>query len=260
MATGGQSSEPTSDSVQLLLIRMLEQQEAARAGEKEDRLEERRRAQELEERRWEAEQVRQRREEEDRRAYKEEMERRLKLEIEQREQAKEDKVKAAEVAYTRRGEDAEQRRREKRLRAIKKMSPGNDLESYLDNLEVTLRQCHVEDEEWIPYMMANLCGDNLALAQASRGGDDETYMVLKARLLAALGRTAREAGDKLTSLSAKDAVGQTATQAFHMVAAGLQHRGTVPSRHRSPIPQKAPPKRRGCIFGHSATNHSGRDP
>ena len=93
MATGGQSSEPTSDSVQLLLIRMLEQQEAARAGEKDERLEERRRAQELEERRWEAEQVRQRREEEDRRAYKEEMERRLKLEIEQREQAKEDKVK-----------------------------------------------------------------------------------------------------------------------------------------------------------------------
>ena len=97
------------------------------------------------------------------------------------------------------------------------MSPGDDLESYLDNLEVTLRQCRVEDEDWIPYMMANLCGDNLALAQASRGGDDETYMVLKARLLAALGRTARAAGDKLTSLSAKDAMGQTATQAFHMV-------------------------------------------
>ena len=140
------------------------------------------------------------------------MERRLKLEIEQREQAKEDKVKAAEVADTRRGEDAEQRRREKRLRAIKKTSPGDDLESYLDNLEVTLRQCRVQDEEWIPYMMANLCGDNLVLAQASHGGDDETYMVLKARLLAALGRTARAIGDKLTSLSAKDAVGQTATR------------------------------------------------
>ena len=147
------------------------------------------------------------------------------------------------------------------------MSSGDDLESYLDNLEVTLRQCHVEDEEWIPYMMANLCGDNLALAQASRGRDDETYMVLKARLLVALGRNSEGGWGQAHLIVGEGCSGSDCHAGFphgvetcFSVAAGLQHRKTVPSRHRSPIPQKAPPKRMGCIFGHGATNHSGRDP
>ena len=215
-----------TDPLQNLMTMMMEQQEQTRQAERVDRLAERREQREAEERRWQAEE-KCREMEDERREQQRADNATASMETAKRvDQLGRDRMEnAKEQAEARREEEVQTRKVEARLRTIRKMGPTDELDAYLAMVEQTLKQCQVEETEWIGYITSGLSGQFLTLAQNIRGGgeDEEKYVSFKARLLDVAGLTARSAGDLLFRLGPNDTKGKTAVEVFQLVWKNVLH-------------------------------------
>ena len=125
--------------------------------------------------------------------------------------------KLAVLEKERREVEALRKKNERLLRNLHPIKEKEDLEVYLNGMEHILRQCQVDEDEWLFYLMAKMSGRYAPLVQGLTIDDDEEYEAVKGRMLEAAGLTTIDAGQQLFQLNSADTRGKTALEVFQLV-------------------------------------------
>lgn len=90
-------------------------------------------------------------------------------------------------------EDAPRQSIDSAIKAAPRLGPSDDLEVYVKNLEIHLRERKVPDQLWKTCMKSNLTGKWAEAVKSLFSKVDESFESMKARLMSAAGYTSREA-------------------------------------------------------------------